>query len=101
MRPGVVVRRLAALLLVVAILGLPIDDLVAYGLLIATDLPSHHLARPLPAVGLVCEARKGAQLRLAAHRMMEAQIVNSLRHDAQKRAAWCMIRVNYYQVKLR
>jgi hypothetical protein len=42
--------------------------------------PSHHLVRPLPAGGLVHEARKRAQLGLAAHRMMEAQIVGDLRH---------------------
>ena len=34
--------------------------------------PSHHFARPFPAAGLVHEARKAAQLRLAADRMMEA-----------------------------
>jgi hypothetical protein len=38
MRPGVVVGRLAALLLVVAIVGLPIDDLVAYAVLLAAAL---------------------------------------------------------------
>ena len=38
MGSGVVVRRLAALGLVVAILGLPIDDLVAYALLVAAAL---------------------------------------------------------------
>ena len=43
--------------------------------------PSHDLARSVPAAGLVQEARKGAQLRLAAHRMMEAQIVGRLRHQ--------------------
>ena len=38
MGSGVVVGRLAALLLVVAVLGLPIDDLVAYALLLAAAL---------------------------------------------------------------
>jgi hypothetical protein len=38
MGSGVVVGRLAALLLVVAVLGLPIDDLVAYTLLLAAVL---------------------------------------------------------------
>ncbi len=38
MGPGVVARRLAALCLVVASLGLPIDDLVAYALLVAAAL---------------------------------------------------------------
>jgi hypothetical protein len=38
MGSGVVVVRLAALLLVVAMLGLPIDDLVAYALLLAAAL---------------------------------------------------------------
>jgi hypothetical protein len=34
-----------------------------------------------PAAGLVHEAGKGAQLRLAAHGMMEAQIDRHLGHD--------------------
>jgi hypothetical protein len=38
MGSGVVVGRLAALVLVIAILGLPIDDLVAYALLVAAAL---------------------------------------------------------------
>jgi hypothetical protein len=38
MRSGVVVVRLAALILVVAVLGLPIDNLVAYALLLAAAL---------------------------------------------------------------
>ncbi len=38
MGSGVVLGRLAALLLVVAVLGLPIDDLVAYALLLAATL---------------------------------------------------------------
>src|SRR5271156_4346040 len=38
MRSGVVAARLAALLLVVAMLGLPINDLVAYALLLAAAL---------------------------------------------------------------
>ena len=44
-------------------------------------------ARPPPTPGLVQEARIGAQLRLAAHRMMEAQIDSGLRH--QRRARHC------------
>ena len=41
---------------------------------------SHHFARPPPTGGLVHEARKPAMLGLAAHRMMEAQIIGDLRH---------------------
>jgi hypothetical protein len=46
----------------------------------------HHLARPLPAGGLVHQARKGAQLSLAAQHMMEAQIVSDLCHRASSTA---------------
>src|SRR5206468_12870425 len=35
--------------------------------------------------GLVREARKAAQLRLATHRMMEAQIVSGLCHEGIQR----------------
>jgi hypothetical protein len=49
----------------------------------------------LPAAGLVHEAHKGAQLRLAADGMMEAQIVGAVRHQGiergiaeEGRAAW-------------
>jgi hypothetical protein len=38
MGSGVIARRLAALVLVVAVLGLPVDDLVAYALLLAAAL---------------------------------------------------------------
>src|SRR5262250_1877619 len=38
-----------------------------------------------PTPGLVQEARIGAQLRLAAHRMMEAQIDSGLRHQGVER----------------
>ncbi len=48
--------------------------------------PSHHFARPPPAVGLVQEARKGAQLRLAAQGMMKAQIDRGLGHQGIERA---------------
>ena len=47
--------------------------------------PSHHFARSFPAAGLVREAHKGAQLRLASDRMMEAQIVGGLRHHGVER----------------
>src|SRR5436190_13858388 len=43
------------------------------------------LARPFPAAGLVHEAREGAQLRLAAKRVMEAQISGGLRHQGVER----------------
>src|ERR1043166_7815798 len=47
--------------------------------------PCHHLARPAPAAGLIEEAREGAQLRLAAERMMEAQMGRGLGHQRIKR----------------
>ena len=43
--------------------------------------PRHDFARPPPAAGLVQEAHIGAQLRLAAHRMIKAQIDRGLRHQ--------------------
>src|SRR5258705_6373277 len=43
--------------------------------------PSHHFARPFPTASLVREVRKGAKLRLAAHRMMETQIIGGLCQD--------------------
>jgi hypothetical protein len=45
----------------------------------------HRFARPCQTVGLVGEARIGAQLNLAAESMMEAQIVGSLGHQRIKR----------------
>jgi hypothetical protein len=47
--------------------------------------PRHHFARPLPTAGLVREARKGAQLGVAAVGMMVAQIVGGLCHQRVKR----------------
>jgi hypothetical protein len=47
--------------------------------------PSHHLARPRPAAGLVGEARIGAQLHLAALGVMESQIVGGLGHQGIER----------------
>jgi hypothetical protein len=47
--------------------------------------PSHDLARTSPAAGLVQEARIGAQLRLAAQRMIEAQIDSSVRYQGIER----------------
>ena len=65
MGPGVVARRLAALLLVVASLGLPIDDLVAYALLVAAALviftgrPSTEGARWTAALALTAAVVAG------------------------------------------
>ncbi len=48
--------------------------------------PRHDLTRPPPTPGLVQEARISAQLPLAAHRMMEAQIDSGLRHQGVERS---------------
>ena len=71
------------------------DDIADVDLLVHSGLsgdrlqrafePRHHLAWLPPAGGLVHEARKRAQLRLAAHRMMEAQIVGDLHHQGVER----------------
>ena len=61
-------------------------DLLAHACLAGNRLqrafePSHHLARPLPVVAWRRKLANVRTLGLAAHRMMEAQIIGDLRHQ--------------------